>query len=137
MISNLAARLGKYVENTPYGFLQPLSYVALIPVVSIIVKELRLDAFEAKLYARNADVFTVSRHIESTCKAHFQGAIVQAIALSVLFPGVGSYLAIIAAADAVRTAYRAYSVSGKTQFFRVPSNFDHGYVTRMPHLIGI
>lgn len=136
MISNLAARLGKYVENTPYGIFEPLSYVALIPVVSVIVRELRLDACEAKLWHRACDQMSLSRDFEKTCKAHFQGAIVQVVALTVLFPGVGYYLALIAAADALRTSYRAYKVSEKTLFFRIPGAMDAGFKKRMPHLIG-
>lgn len=135
MISSLESAT-KYVKNAPYGFLKPLSYVALIPLVSVIVKEIRLNALESELHDTNDLKIPPSRSFETTCKAHFQGAIVQAIALSVLFPGVGSCLAMIAAVDAIRTVYRAYSVSNITKFYRVPSNYQQGYVIRMPHLIG-
>lgn len=144
MISKIASHTLDYIRNCEYGFKEPLSYVALVPVISALVKWVKFAAYEKELNQlgtpkinESQELDKVSRKFEKVCKAHVQGALIQVIALTVFFPGSSSLLSLIAIIGSIHTTIKAVHLGNKTGFSEYN---NHGQVIahekRMARLLG-
>jgi hypothetical protein len=138
MINSLTKNSLNYIQKCNYGFKEPLAYVALIPVISIVVKLIKFSNYEQQF--KDGGVLNISallRKFEKMCKAHFQCAIIQSFALHILVPGVGSLLALVPLVDATHTFYKAIQLGNATKFDEYyPNGSIHRRTYRTTNVVG-